>query len=106
MQKAKVISGTLKQSISYEPTKQGFGARITANARSGNVNDSVNYAPFVEFGTGGKVNIPKGYEKTAEQFIGKGIRQIDLPARPFLIPATKSEFRKMKERLKAKYGTK
>jgi hypothetical protein len=98
--------GTLKQSIFYEPTNNGLGAKITANAMSGDGDNRVNYAPFIEFGTGGLVNIPKGYEKTAAQFKGKGIRQINLPARPFLIPTTKSELRKMIKRLKAKYGTK
>ena len=29
---------------------------------------NVIYAPFVEFGTGGKVDIPKGFERFAEQF--------------------------------------
>jgi hypothetical protein len=97
MQKAKVIEGTLKQSIFYEPTRNGLGAKITANAK---------HAPYVEFGTGGLVNIPKGYEAIAAQFKGKGIRQINLPARPFLIPTTKSELRKMIIRLKNKYGIK
>lgn len=98
--------GTLKQSIFYEPTNNGLGAKITANAMSGDGDNRVNYAPFIEFGTGGLVNIPKGYEKTAAQFKGKGIRQINLPARPFLIPTTKSELRKMIIRLKNKYGIK
>jgi hypothetical protein len=105
-QAVKVDQATLKQSIFYEPTNNGLGAKITANAMSGDGDNRVNYAPFIEFGTGGLVNIPKGYEKTAAQFKGKGIRQINLPARPFLIPTTKSELRKMIKRLKAKYGTK
>ena len=29
---------------------------------------NVIYAPFVEFGTGGKVDIPKGFKRFAEQF--------------------------------------
>lgn len=48
----------------------------------------VNYAPYVEFGTGGSVDltdmlelgIPSSY---AAQFKGKGIREVNLPARPF-----------------------
>ena len=48
-----------------------------------------NYAPYVEFGTGSKVDltdmlalgIPSSY---AAQFKGKGIKKINLPARPFL----------------------
>ena len=45
------------------------------------------YAAFVEFGTGRKVKVPKGLESYAMQFKGKGIREVNLPARPFLFPA-------------------
>ena len=49
---------------------------------------SVKYAPYVEYGTGMLVNlsemeelgIPASY---AAQFKGKGIREVNLPARPF-----------------------
>lgn len=30
------------------------------------------YAPYIEFGTGGKVSIPAGYDEIASQFKGKG----------------------------------
>jgi hypothetical protein len=45
----------------------------------------------VEFGTGGTVNVPAGYEDFAMQFKGKGIRKINLKPRPYLIPAFESE---------------
>lgn len=45
------------------------------------------YSAYHEFGTGGLVNIPSGWEKMAEQFRGKGIRQINIQARPFMYPA-------------------
>ena len=45
------------------------------------------YAAFVEFGTGRKVKVPKGLENYAMQFKGKGVREVNLPARPFLFPA-------------------
>lgn len=45
------------------------------------------YAAYVEFGTGGTVNVPKGFEPIAIRFKGKGIRQVNLKPRPFLIPA-------------------
>jgi phage gpG-like protein len=49
---------------------------------------SVKYAPYVEYGTGRLVNlsemeelgIPASY---AAQFKGKGIKEVNLPARPF-----------------------
>jgi HK97 gp10 family phage protein len=35
------------------------------------VGSSASYAPYVEFGTGGKVSIPKGFEELANGFKGK-----------------------------------
>lgn len=45
------------------------------------------YSPYVEFGTGGLVDVPKGLEQYAIQFKGKGIKQVNLPARPFFFPS-------------------
>lgn len=42
------------------------------------------YAPYVEFGTGALVDVPAGLEDYAIQFKGKGVRKVNLPARPFL----------------------
>ena len=55
------------------------------------VGSALKYAPYVEFGTGGTVNVPAGYEDFAIQFKGKGIRKINLRPRPYLIPAFESE---------------
>jgi len=49
--------------------------------------NDVEYAPYVEFGTGGMVNIPAGLEDVAAQFKGKGIKKVNLPARPFFFRA-------------------
>jgi len=35
------------------------------------VGSKLSYAPYVEFGTGGKVTIPSGYDNFAQQFKGK-----------------------------------
>jgi len=45
------------------------------------------YAPFVEFGTGGLVEVPNELKEMAIKFKGKGIKQVNLRARPFLYPA-------------------
>ena len=45
------------------------------------------YAAYVEFGTGGLANIPKALKEYARQFEGKGIRKVNLPARPFFFPS-------------------
>ena len=55
------------------------------------VGSALKYAPYIEFGTGGTVNVPAGYEDFAMQFKGKGIRKINLRPRPYLIPAFESE---------------
>ena len=55
------------------------------------VGSRLKYAPYVEFGTGGLVTIPAGYEDFAIQFRGKGIRKINLRPRPYLIPAFETE---------------
>ena len=66
-----------------------------------------NYAPYVEFGTGTKVDltdmlklgIPSSY---AAQFKGAGIRKVNLPARPLLISSARIEFNNLLERLNKK----
>lgn len=47
----------------------------------------VDYAAYVEFGTGTLVDIPPGLEGYASQFKGKGIRKVNLPARPYFFPS-------------------
>ena len=61
---------------------------------------NVHYAPYVEFGTGVLVDVPSGLEDYAIQFKGKGIRQVNLPARPFLFPAVRAEAPELIKRLK------
>lgn len=47
----------------------------------------VDYAAYVEFGTGALVDIPPGLAGYAAQFKGKGIRKVNLPARPYFFPS-------------------
>ena len=71
-----IDSGKLRQSIDTENPSPlhyillsgGMGAK---------------YAPYVEFGTGGMVEIPKGLESEAAQFKGRGIRKVNMKAQPF-----------------------
>jgi len=59
---APVNLGTLRQSIHSESTINGLTGRVIVDAK---------YGAYVEFGTGGKVSIPAGYESFAAQFKGK-----------------------------------
>jgi len=92
-QTAPVDSGTLKQSIKAE--RKGKTVEVIAGAH---------YAPYVEFGTGGSVDlddmlqlgIPASY---AAQFKGKGIRDVNLPARPFFFSSGRIGFKNLLNRL-------
>jgi HK97 gp10 family phage protein len=76
--------GRLVGSIQLKEINKGDKVIYTVGSR-------LKYAPYVEFGTGGTVNVPAGYEDFAIQFKGKGIRKINLRPRPYLIPSFESE---------------
>ena len=63
-----VDNGFLRGSIRLEPISD-LTYTVEAKAK---------YAPYVEFGTGGLVDIPVGYEQYAAIFRGKGIRKVNL----------------------------
>ena len=64
------------------------------------VEAGMNYAPYVEFGTGRNVDlseldelgIPQSY---AAQFKGKGIKEVNLPARPYLYNSARQALHEM-----------
>jgi phage gpG-like protein len=87
-----VDTGRLKGSLTPVVLKQG--EKVT-----GEVGTNVEYAPYVEFGTGGKVNIPQGLETYAARFKGKGERQVNLPARPYLFNSFFENVPKMMARI-------
>jgi hypothetical protein len=76
--KAPVKYGFHAQNIGHEEINDGFGTKLYANAK---------YAAYLEFGTGGNVDVPKGFEDLAIGFKGKGVRKVNLTARPHIIPA-------------------
>ena len=63
-----------------------------------NVEARMPYAAYVEFGTGGKVSIPTGYEEYAALF--KGTRKVaGMRSQPYLIPSFEMEKPKLIKRL-------
>nr|AKH47405.1 phage protein, HK97 gp10 family [uncultured marine virus] len=90
----KEAGGTLRQSIKSE--RKGKSVEVIAGA---------NYAPYIEFGTGGMVKlddmlelgIPASY---AEQFKGKGIKEVNLPARPYFFSSAREGLNDLFIRLK------
>ena len=75
---APVDLGILKSSINGE-----------VSGLNGAVGSTVKYSPYVEFGTGGLVDVPAGLEDYAIKFKGAGVKQVNMPPQPFLIPAFK-----------------
>lgn len=88
-----VDNSTLRSSIQLKEINQGDKIVYT-------VGSALRYAPYVEFGTGGLVNVPIGFESFAIQFKGKGVRKINLRARPYLIPAFESEIPILRKNIK------
>lgn len=86
---APVDLGILRNSINGEV--DGMNAVIGSTVR---------YSPYIEFGTGGLVDVPEGLEDYAMKFKGAGIKQVNIFPRPFLIPAFKKHTTKMLEELK------
>jgi len=76
----RVDTGALKQSIQSTPIK------VSKNEITGGVEVGAHYAPYVEFGTGTKVKVPTELNNFAKQYKGKGIKEVNLPARPFFYP--------------------
>ena len=58
------------------------------------------HAPFIEYGTGTEVDVPAGFEAYALQFIGRGIRQVNIKPRPYFHPALNDELKEMRKKLK------
>ena len=78
--------------------KQGFFIDISKKLNK-SVGNSKEYAPYVEFGTGALVNVPKGLEGYAMRFKGKGIKKVNLPARPFLFNSQRELLPKFLKRI-------
>jgi HK97 gp10 family phage protein len=87
---APVDMGYLRNSIVLDGERGGLTYDVAAK---------MPYAAYVEFGTGGKVSIPLGYDEYAAQF--KGNRKVSgMRAQPFLIPSFQMEIPRLFTRLK------
>jgi len=87
-------TGNLMQSIFFERVGKN---RVSIFAKAP-------YAPYVEFGTGRKVDLSHlkalGFNDSyAAQFKGKGVKDVVLPARPFFFTNVKKELNKLETRL-------
>lgn len=75
----------------FAPVRFGDLRRSIQAAKNGELSwrvyVSASYGPYMEFGTGGLVQVPPELAEIAIQFKGKGIKKIDLRPQPYLYPA-------------------
>ena len=83
-------TGGIAQSGYILYDSQGFGAEVGFNKH---------YAPYIEYGTGTNVDVPQGFEDFAMQFIGAGVRQVNIKPMPYFHPAVNSELANLKAKL-------
>lgn len=82
---APIDTGKLRQSIA---AYQDGDLTWTVGA---NTTGLAPYAPYIEFGTGGFVEVPEELREIAIRFKGRGVRQVNLRPRPYLYPAFVSQ---------------
>ena len=58
------------------------------------------YSPYIEYGTGTKVDIVIDFENYASQFIGLGIRHVKIKPHPYFQLALNEELKDLKKNLK------
>jgi hypothetical protein len=80
------ISLGAKQSVPIKHHALKASIRPKVSGLTGDVIVGVYYAPYMEYGTGNKVNVPNELTEYARQFKGRGIRQVNIDPRPYLYP--------------------
>lgn len=73
---------------------------IAANRLTYDVEAKAKYSAYIEFGTGGEVSVPAGYEDLAILFKGNNIRKVNIRPQAFLIPSFETEKPKLISRIK------
>jgi hypothetical protein len=89
----RVDFGNLKNSIQSTPIK------VTKNKIKGGVEVGASYAPYIEFGTGGGVEVPTELKNFAIQFKGKTGRKRNFDADPFFYPAVFRQRQELPKRI-------
>jgi hypothetical protein len=73
----------------------------TPNKLGADVGFNLHYAPYLEYGTGTNVDVPKGFEDYAWQFKGNDVRQVNIKPTPYFHPAVESELINLRRKLEA-----
>ena len=91
--------------VSYTPVDTGLLSRGNSfdisKPLDKTLKNGIEYAGYVEFGTGGLVNVPPGLEDLAITWKGAGVRKVNLRPQPFFFRAFFEETPKMLARIKA-----
>jgi hypothetical protein len=93
------LSSSLKNPTSY--LRGSITPAMSSDRLSGRVFTHRTYGAYVEFGTGTGVIAPSDVAEYAMTFKGKGIRKVNLRARPYLFPAYRLGITEMKTKLEA-----
>lgn len=93
IQLAPVDTGRLRTSIQAE-----------ASGLSGEVKTNVEYAGYMEFGSGGSVDVRPGWEEIAEKYRGKGERTVNIVPRPFMRPAFEKNVPEIMDQINDRIG--
>lgn len=64
----------------------GISSRKSGNLQY-EITSNADYSAYIEFGTGAYVSVPSELQNYAAQFKGRGVKKVNLPARPFFFPA-------------------
>ena len=94
-------TGNLSRSIASTPYQNGYASFSMGNS-------TVNYAPYVEFGTGKGFRIPrykfstrKPLDSLASEFTGSGLRNYNMKYRPFFFNTFDEKFATLLKSLKS-----
>lgn len=100
------IERKAKQNLAALPFKESVGGIAQSayilygnDKLSADVGFNKHYAPYIEYGTGTNVDVPQGFEDYAIQFIGDGIKQVNIKPMPYFHPAINSELQNLKRKL-------
>lgn len=100
------IERKAKQNLASTPFYESVGGiqqsgyiLYTDNGYASEVGFNKHYSPYIEYGTGGKVDVPDGFTDYALQFIGKGIKEVNINAHPYFHPAVNSELESLRAKL-------
>jgi len=94
----------VSKAVSRVPKKTGALSRSITKVRRASlqykVGAYVHYAPYVEWGTGTLVDVPTELKSYAILYKGRGIKQVNLPAHPYLFNSVEEERIKLFKDLK------